>query len=274
MRSPRIVIALRRAAAGAVLATGCATHEPLRPVHRLDAALAGTVRLDSVSGPPAVEGPAAPRRLDGATAALAGIFGWVTAPLEAGATIGGRGFGRCVPGTSDDAWCSMPTRLGALAILQYRSVQDHAAAVGAVEAALAPDRLAACLRASLLARSGGQMAGQTDRTAPALNVAITHLALKAAEAGGSAADQFDPRMRLELVVEARLQRPGQQASVGRWAYETIHRRYYEWASDDAEGLRAELGVAFGAIADAIATSLFPPAARAPRASCAGRTSLR
>jgi hypothetical protein len=143
--------------------------------------------------------------------------------------------------------------------------ESRAAIQRAMAQRLSPERLGACLRDTLVARSGGRLTG-AEITTPGSGPRTTlgaSAAFNVVEPGAvNAADPF-----LKLALTARLAVTNAPAAAGAEQREAVagqwtwvgerQNRYLRWAADDGVPLEPEIGLGIGLLARRILGDLYP-----------------
>lgn len=212
----------------------------------------------------------------------------------AAAALGGAGygavsmFGLCLPGGPIALFCipvgaavGATIGLGAGVIGTAPNIHGEEpilAAADVLRRRLDPDRVATCLRDTMVARSEGRLMPVTTRAAPMLEAGLAGLSLTRTADGSDA----DPRLVLTVSVGAAVALPDRppgslppRGLKGTWSWNSAPRRYFDWAAEGGAALEAELGLAIGVLAQRILSELYPgevPAPPGPRGSA--RQALR
>ncbi|PWS38430.1 hypothetical protein DFH01_03855 [Falsiroseomonas bella] len=138
----------------------------------------------------------------------------------------------------------------------------------------APERLGACLRDALVARSGGRMVLAADGTEGALVASFNAVGLVSEQSGQL--NPSDPQLRLALSVQGELP----PAAAGdpakrRWSWRSEAHRFSDWAAPDGATFERELGLGIGLLTRRILGDVFPQDLPAgPRLSAAEQDAQR
>jgi hypothetical protein len=151
-----------------------------------------------------------------------------------------------------------------------RTEDETRAGIARIEALMAPRRLAACLRETLLRRAGGRLAPGLPDATEALEVRLATVSLAPSPAGGV----IRPVMVLAVKVESRVRGPAPPADAvawspplpgGSWTFRSPPQGWTDWAARDAALVAAELDVGLGLVAQSILADAYPRDFAAPAA---------